>query len=197
VGAADAAGPPQFRPRPRRACLGELVQLDGSEHAWFEDRGPACTLLVYVDDATSRLMELCFVDVESTFDYFRATRRYLDGTANRWPSTVTASVSFTSRPATAPRAGPGSRSSAAPSATSAVYLLAGSLFYLIGTLLVTMRFNVPLNDALAAVDPASAEGARLWAGYLTRWTAWNHVRYAAALAGAASLTMALHSPRVM
>jgi transposase len=65
-------------PRPRRACLGELVQIDGSDHAWFEDRGPRCTLLVYVDDATSRLMELCFAEVESTFDYFRATRRYLE-----------------------------------------------------------------------------------------------------------------------
>jgi hypothetical protein len=65
-------------PRPRRACLGELVQIDGSAHAWFEDRGPVCTLLVYVDDATSRLMELCFAEVESTFDYFRATRRYLE-----------------------------------------------------------------------------------------------------------------------
>src|SRR5207247_410073 len=65
-------------PRPRRACLGELVQIDGSEHAWFEDRGPVCTLLVYVDDATSRLMELAFAEVESTFDYFRATRRYLE-----------------------------------------------------------------------------------------------------------------------
>ena len=67
-----------YPPRPRRACLGELVQLDGSDHAWFEDRGPRCTLLVYVDDATSRLMELCFAEVESTFDYFRATRRYLE-----------------------------------------------------------------------------------------------------------------------
>src|SRR5438552_562354 len=64
-------------PRPRRACLGELVQIDGSEHAWFENRGPVCTLLVYVDDAASRLMELAFAAVESTFDYFRATRRYL------------------------------------------------------------------------------------------------------------------------
>src|SRR2546427_6749146 len=61
-----------------RACVGELVQIDGSEHAWFEDRGPGCTLLVYVDDATSRLMELSFAAVESTFDYFRATRRYLE-----------------------------------------------------------------------------------------------------------------------
>src|SRR5438093_2519233 len=67
-----------YPPGERRACLGELVQLDGSEHAWFEDRGPRCTLLVYVDDATSRLMELCFADTESTFDYFHATRRYLE-----------------------------------------------------------------------------------------------------------------------
>jgi hypothetical protein len=67
-----------YPPRERRACLGELVQIDGSDHAWFEDRGPRCTLLVYVDDATSRLMELCFADTESTFDYFHATRRYLE-----------------------------------------------------------------------------------------------------------------------
>ena len=67
-----------YPPRERRACLGELVQLDGSEHAWFEDRGPRCTLLVYVDDATSRLMELCFADTESTVDYFHATPRYLE-----------------------------------------------------------------------------------------------------------------------
>jgi len=66
-----------YPPRMRRACLGELVQIDGSAHAWFEDRGPRCTLLVYVDDATSRLMELCFADSESTLDYFRATQRYL------------------------------------------------------------------------------------------------------------------------
>ncbi|WP_211709305.1 helix-turn-helix domain-containing protein, partial [Paraburkholderia aspalathi] len=42
--------------RSRRACVGELVQIDGSDHRWFEERAPACTLLVYVDDATSRLM---------------------------------------------------------------------------------------------------------------------------------------------
>jgi uncharacterized membrane protein len=77
----------------------------------------------------------------------------------------------------------------------AVYLLVGSLFYLVGTVSVTMVFNVPQNDALAAVDPASADGARLWDGYVTRWTAWNHVRTAAALAAAASLTIALCLPR--
>ena len=54
------------QPRPRRECVGELVQVDGSEHWWFEDRGPQCTLLVFVDDATSRLMHLQFV--ESEFD---------------------------------------------------------------------------------------------------------------------------------
>jgi transposase len=64
--------------RLRRACLGELVQIDGSPHAWFEDRGPVCTLLVYIDDATGKLMELLFVPVESTFAYFAATRRYLN-----------------------------------------------------------------------------------------------------------------------
>ena len=63
--------------RLRRACLGELVQIDGSPHAWFEDRGPACALLVYIDDATGRLLELFFVPAENTFGYFAATRRYL------------------------------------------------------------------------------------------------------------------------
>jgi uncharacterized membrane protein len=71
------------------------------------------------------------------------------------------------------------------------YLLAGSLLYLVGTILVTMVFNVPRNDALAAVDPASADGATVWARYVTEWTAWNHVRAAAALAAAASFTIAL------
>ena len=47
--------------RERRARLGELVQIDGSPHAWFEGRAPKCTLLVFVDDATSRLMYLQFV----------------------------------------------------------------------------------------------------------------------------------------
>jgi hypothetical protein len=66
------------QPRTRRDCLGELVQIDGSEHWWFEDRGPQSTLLVYVDDATSCLMHLKFVETESTFDYFQATREYLE-----------------------------------------------------------------------------------------------------------------------
>src|SRR5215218_950522 len=68
---------PVHQPRYRRDCVGELVQIDGSEHGWFEDRGPPCTLLVFIDDATSRLMHLRFVPTESTFYYFEATRAYL------------------------------------------------------------------------------------------------------------------------
>ena len=71
------------------------------------------------------------------------------------------------------------------------YLLAGNLLYLVGTVLVTMVFNVPLNDALAAVDPGSTEGAGLLTRYVATWTAWNHVRAVAALAAAALLIMAL------
>ena len=66
------------QPRGRRDCVGELVQVDGSEHWWFEDRGPQCSLLVFVDDATSRLMHLKFVETESAFAYFAATREYLE-----------------------------------------------------------------------------------------------------------------------
>jgi uncharacterized membrane protein len=73
----------------------------------------------------------------------------------------------------------------------AAYLLVGSLLYLVGTVLVTIAFNVPLNDALAIVDPGSADGASLWSSFLPNWTNWNHVRTVAALAAAASFTLAL------
>src|SRR3989344_8887248 len=63
--------------RERRACLGELVQLDGSPHLWFEDRSPSCTLLAFIDDATSRIMDGMFVDHEGTFNLFEATEHYL------------------------------------------------------------------------------------------------------------------------
>jgi transposase len=65
-------------PRRRRACLGELIQIDGCDHEWFESRAPRCVLLVYVDDATSRLMHMRFVPSESTFDYFESTRQYIE-----------------------------------------------------------------------------------------------------------------------
>jgi hypothetical protein len=68
---------PVHQPRNRRECVGELIQIDGSDHHWFEDRPPRCTLLVFIDDATSRLMHLRFARSESTFDYFQATRDYI------------------------------------------------------------------------------------------------------------------------
>jgi hypothetical protein len=61
----------------RRECYGELVQIDGSDHRWFEDRGDPCTLLVFIDDATSTLMELRFVTSESSISYFEALECYL------------------------------------------------------------------------------------------------------------------------
>ena len=73
----------------------------------------------------------------------------------------------------------------------AAYLLAGSLLYLIGTIGVTAVFNIPLNNVLANAEPSSAEGASVWASYLTNWTIWNHVRGTAALAAAASFILAL------
>ena len=78
-------------------------------------------------------------------------------------------------------------------APGASYLLAGSLLYLLGAFLVTMLFNVPRNDALASVAPVSPDSAKVWAAYLSTWTAWNHVRTTAAFAAAASLTIALRS----
>ena len=73
-----ARRPRPYQPRYRRDCRGELVQVDGSKHWWFEDRGPQCTLLVFIDDATSELMHLEMVQSESTFSYMRATRTYLE-----------------------------------------------------------------------------------------------------------------------
>jgi transposase len=62
------------QPRLRRESYGELVQIDGSEHRCFEDRAEPCTLLVFVDDATSKLMQLRFVPSESTESYFGCHR---------------------------------------------------------------------------------------------------------------------------
>ena len=64
--------------RERRACVGELVQIDGSPHRWFEDRAPACTLLVFIDDATGKLGELKFVKSESFFSYAAVSRAYIE-----------------------------------------------------------------------------------------------------------------------
>jgi uncharacterized membrane protein len=72
-----------------------------------------------------------------------------------------------------------------------LYLLCGCFLYLVGTILVTIVFNVPRNNALARVSPRETDGGRVWAEYLTVWTAWNHVRAVAALAAAASITLGL------
>jgi uncharacterized membrane protein len=71
------------------------------------------------------------------------------------------------------------------------YLLAGGLLYLAGVVGVTIVGNLPRNNALAAVDPAGADGASQWARYVSGWTAWNTVRTVAAIAAAAALTIAL------
>jgi uncharacterized membrane protein len=69
------------------------------------------------------------------------------------------------------------------------YLVAGSLLYFVGTFLVTLLFNVPLNNKLAAVKPDSTEG-KVWTHYLRVWTAWNHVRTVAPLAAMAAFILA-------
>jgi transposase len=63
--------------RERRARIGELVQIDGSPHDWFEGRAAKCTLLVFVDDATGRLMQLWFAASETTFAYFAGVEAYI------------------------------------------------------------------------------------------------------------------------
>jgi len=73
----------------------------------------------------------------------------------------------------------------------AVYLFLGAVLYLAGSLLVTMVFNVPRNQALAAIGRADPAGASRWAAYVASWTAWNHVRTAASLAAAALFGIAL------
>ncbi len=72
----------------------------------------------------------------------------------------------------------------------AVYSLVGCALYLVGTLMVTVVFNIPRNNALARVAPDDPDSAMLWASYVASWTAWNHVRAAAALAATASLIIA-------
>ena len=64
--------------RERRPCVGELIQLDGSPHAWFEDRAEKCTLIAFIDDATSRIMDGEFADYEGTFTLYNATEHYLN-----------------------------------------------------------------------------------------------------------------------
>ncbi len=73
----------------------------------------------------------------------------------------------------------------------AIYLLIGGALYLVGSFLVTIIVNIPKNNALAAVAPTAPDSANLWANYLIKWTAWNHVRTVTTLAATASLALAL------
>jgi hypothetical protein len=65
------------QPRLQRESYGKLIQIDGSAHRWFEERGAACSLLVFIDDATGKLMQLRLVPSESTSSYFECLRGYL------------------------------------------------------------------------------------------------------------------------
>jgi len=71
------------------------------------------------------------------------------------------------------------------------WLIAGTVLYFFGNIAVTGACNVPRNDALALLDPASAEAANIWKEYLVSWSAWNHVRTVTALAACAALTIGL------
>lgn len=75
----------------------------------------------------------------------------------------------------------------------AMLVFSAGALYFVGTIGVTIARNVPLNDRLAKLHPQSANAAGYWDEYLTKWTAWNHVRTVAALAAAALLTIALQA----
>lgn len=74
----------------------------------------------------------------------------------------------------------------------AVFLLSGGMLYFIGSFMVTGAFNIPRNNALAALNPADPAGPRFWRNYLRDWTAWNHVRMFASLAALVALLIALY-----
>lgn len=73
----------------------------------------------------------------------------------------------------------------------AIAMICGGALYVVGMFIVTIICNVPLNDQLAAADPASAAVAPLWARYLADWTFWNHVRTVASLAATALFIAAI------
>jgi uncharacterized membrane protein len=79
------------------------------------------------------------------------------------------------------------------SAAGAGYALAGAILYLAGCMVVTMVFNVPLNNALDAPSATTSAGAAVWANYLANWVPWNHVRTVACLAASALLTIAIYA----
>src|ERR1019366_1254680 len=85
--------------REHRARLGELVQIDGSPHDWFEGRANRCTLLVFIDDATGTLMQLRFAPTEPTLGYMHTPCMTISWhTGCRWHSTATNTASSASMP---------------------------------------------------------------------------------------------------
>jgi uncharacterized membrane protein len=72
-----------------------------------------------------------------------------------------------------------------------MFFIGGSVFYFVGTFLVTMFGNVPLNNQLAAASVTDPDAAVLWMHYLDRWTMWNHVRTAAAIVASLLFTLGL------
>jgi uncharacterized membrane protein len=73
----------------------------------------------------------------------------------------------------------------------AVSMIAGGCLYVIGMFVVTAVFNVPLNEALAAVKPSAPEAGTVWAAYLKDWVFWNHVRTVTSLVASALFIIAL------
>jgi uncharacterized membrane protein len=74
---------------------------------------------------------------------------------------------------------------------AAPWLIGGGALFLLGVVGVTVAANVPINDAVAALDPHAPAAARAWADHAHDWTLWNHVRTVAGAAAAAAFTVAL------
>jgi uncharacterized membrane protein len=73
----------------------------------------------------------------------------------------------------------------------ALYMIVGSLCYLIGAIVVTFVFNIPRNNVLAGLDPSNTDSINIWREYLVSWTNWNHIRSISTLAAATAFTIAL------
>jgi len=80
-----------------------------------------------------------------------------------------------------------------PGRPGGVARLVGGALFLGGVVLVTMALNVPLNDALASIDPDAPDAALVWEHYLTRWTAWNHLRVGAGVVATTALLLSLRA----
>ncbi len=78
-------------------------------------------------------------------------------------------------------------------APNTYYILAGAVLYVIGSFILTIVFNVPLNSALVAADSTTASGQAVWQNYLTNWTFWNHIRTVASILSTAAFAFAYAS----